>query len=281
MAAVQISSFEKLLKSYLGFLEGTGKSASTIQSYRGDLLLLRDFFEKERFDFAKMSAGDFERYLYFMERMGLKTNTRRRKILTARGFYRYALSRKKLLSSPAQFLAPPKRLERLPWIPKKEEWERVLSLLPGKEDRLSFRNRLIVRLLEETGLSIAELCSLAWDQVSGRNLEVRGRKARRLRLSAALAAELLAYRKKSTGRYLFPGFNRYGITTAKMTPRGVELLFKDLAKRSGFKAFKPKTLRHYAVLRWLGEGLPNAEVLRRLGVRANYPLDAYRKLLKP
>ncbi len=273
------TNFEKMLKGYLGFLTGTGKSLRTISSYRGDLLVLQEFLTKYKIAFVDVTAKDFDAFHYFLQKKGLKTNTRRRKLITARSLYRYALSRKKISFSPAKFIKPPDRLERLPWIPNAKQVNVFLeTILPRTQ--LSKRNRLLVEILAETGISISELCSIAWEDVQGRSLKILGKKKREFKLSTTLAAELKAWHKDNKGKYIFPGFNRHGISTAKMTPRGVEIQFKYLAKQAALKQMKPKSLRHFVVAKWLQEKVEDEEILSRLGVSKNYSLDAYKKLLE-
>src|SRR4051812_47063380 len=113
-----VPSFAKLVKGYVGFLQGTGKSLSTIGCYKGDLSLLEDFLAERKKDFYSLTAKDFAAFEYWMEKAGLKMNTRRRKILSAKALVKYAVSRKKMSAvGGVQFVKTPERLERLPWIP--------------------------------------------------------------------------------------------------------------------------------------------------------------------
>lgn len=272
-------SFPALVKGYMGFLTGTGKSSSTIASYRGDLSLFEKFLREKKRDFYRLVPRDFDAYQVWLEKNGLKTNTRRRKVLSAKALVKYAVSRKKLAPSQVQFVKTPERLERLPWIPARAEFLRILGCVDAKT-KTGLRNYLAVLLLAETGLSLAELCALRWEDVQGGVVVAGGKRPRKIRLSKETDAKLGEWREKNDGKHLFPGFNRYGITSEKMTPRGVELYFKVLAKSSGFRALKPKTLRHYCIVEWLRGGVAEAEVLHRLGVHPNYPLSPYRKVLE-
>lgn len=275
-----IPSYAKLVKGYVGFLTGTGKSLSTIACYRGDLSLFEDFLLERKKDFYQLNAKDFAAYEYWMEKQGLKMNTRRRKILSAKALVKYAVSRKKMSAlTNVQFVKTPERLERLPWIPSETDFSKVLDLAKGST-KLNLRNELIVRLLAETGLTLAEVCALRWDQIQGDRVETGGKKSRTLRVAAETSSKLSAWRKENTGKHLFPGFNRHGITSEKMTPRGVELFFRHLSKVSGFRSLKPKTLRHYCIASWLKADLPETEIQRRLGVHPNYSLQPYRKFLE-
>lgn len=264
----------------MGFLTGTGKSLSTIGSYKGDLALLEEFLRARKKDFYRLNERDFAAYQVWLEKQGLRTNTRRRKILSAKALVKYAVSRKKMAASPVRFVKAPGRLERLPWIPLAADWEKVTTALGAKpSSSLALRNSIVVHLLAETGLALAELCGLRWDQVTGSALELEGKRPRKISFSAETARLLGEWRTQNDGKHLFPGFNRYGITSEKMTPRGVELAFRALAERADLKNLKPKTLRHYAIARWLREDVPEDEVRRRLGVHPSYSLEAYRKHL--
>ena len=172
------------------------------------------------------------------------------------------------------------RLERLPWIPKPHEFSRVLEKV-NTSTLTGLRNWLVVRLLAETGASLAELCRLRWENCEGRMLSLEEeKKPRKIRLSEETALRMEEWRKKNPGKHVFPGFNRHGITSEKMTPRGVELFFRFLAKSSGYRLLKPKTLRHYCIVDWLRSGIAEKEVLQRLGVHPNYSLALYRKVLE-
>lgn len=274
-----IPSYAKLVQGYVGFLTGTGKSLATISCYRGDLSLLEEFLLARKKDFYQLNAKDFSAYEYWMEKQGLKMNTRRRKILSAKALVKYAVSRKKVAPSTVQFVKTPERLERLPWIPSTRDYSKVLSCVKI-ETSLGRRNRLIVSLLAETGLTLAEVCALRWDQWQGDKFEVGGKKPRGIRLQPETRAQLVDWKKVNSGKHLFPGFNRHGITSEKMTPRGVELFFRHLSKASGFRSLKPKTLRHYCITNWLRSNVPENEIQKRLGVHPNYSLDAYRKFVE-
>ncbi len=271
-------SVEKIIKSYIGFLEGTGKARLTISSYRGDLDVFREFIREEGVNFFDLRKEDFERYHFFLRQRGLKTNTRRRKLITARSLCRYALTRKKIKSSPAQFIKPPGRFERIPWVPSPEEFakfhQRIMTNTP-----IGMRNSIVVGLFAETALSVSELCSLRWEDLDGRDLTVPGKRRRTIRISKTLVEQLQDWRSINDKRFLFPGYNRHGMATERMSSRGVELMFLRMASATGMEKMKPKTLRHFAILTWLRGSITDLEMQRRLGVSTGYSFDAYRKHL--
>ena len=272
-------SYVKLVQGYMGFLTGTGKSLSTISSYKGDLSLFESFLKERKKDFYRLAPRDFEAFEYWMEKQGLRINTRRRKILSAKALVKYAVSRKKVAPSEVQYVKAPERLERLPWIPLPKDWEKIQAALSQKTP-LALRNTLVVHLLVETGMTVAELCGLRWDQWDGASVSLEGKRPRSISVSGPVREWMKEWREKNSGKHLFPGFNRHGVTSEKMTPRGVELYFRALARNTGLKNLKPKTLRHYAVVQWLSEDLPESEIQRRLGVHSSYSFESYKKHLE-
>src|SRR3989338_3272741 len=276
----EATGFEKILKVYLGFLEGTGKSRLTISSYRGDLEVFKKYIQESGIRFHDLTHEDFDRHHFYLIKRGLKTNTRRRKLITARSLCRYALSRKKIDLSPAQFIKPPERVEKLPWVPKPEEYRDFLKNLTIKTS-IGLRNRLLVEMLAETALSISELCSLRWEDLEGTRLKVPGKRARALEISLALLRRLESWKEMNQGKFLFPGYNRHGMATARMSPRGVEMMFRAAQARGPLPEMMPKTLRHFCILEWLSRGVADKEIQRRLGVSSTYSLHAYKQQLAP
>lgn len=274
----ELTGFEKILKGYMGFLEGTGKSRLTISSYRGDLEVFRKFIQEAGIKFHDLTHEDFDRYHFYLIKKGLKTNTRRRKLITARSLCYYALTRKKIDLSPAQFVRPPDRVEKLPWVPKPEEYREFLKIVPHQTS-IGNRNRLLVEMTAETALSISELCSLKWEDLQGTQLKVPGKRSRSLELSQELVNRLLEWKGMNLGKFLFPGYNRHGMATARMSPRGVEMMFRSVQARSNLPEMMPKTLRHYCILEWLKTGVPDKEIQRRLGVSSTYSLHAYKQYI--
>ena len=213
-------SVAALVKGYVGFLVGTGKSSSTISSYKGDLELFEKFLREKKRDFYRLQPRDIESYQVWLEKAGMKTNTRRRKVLSAKALVKYAVSRKKLQPGHAvQFVKTPERLERLPWIPSPGDFEKILGSV-NTQTQTGLRNWLVVSLLAETGMTIAELCGLRWDACGEGFVSVEGKRTRRLAISAFAATRLLDWRSKISapssssslraGKYLFPGFNQIG-----------------------------------------------------------------------
>jgi len=63
-------SVAALVKGYVGFLVGTGKSSSTISSYKGDLELFEKFLREKKRDFYRLQPRDIESYQVWLEKAG-------------------------------------------------------------------------------------------------------------------------------------------------------------------------------------------------------------------
>jgi len=287
----RIETWAEGVQSYLGFLEGTGKSGNTIRNYRSDLSSLDQFLRKQRIHFKNFTETDFRTYSEHLAKFYPESNTRRRKLLTAKSFYDYLLVRKKLRKSPAKFFSPPPRNDYTPYVPSQEEIHQIGEYLKKKSKSLLdtplselredilLRDRALFGILIETGLKVSEVVALHWEQIEGKTLKTKY--GVRFPLSDFLVLELEKLEKKfsSFTPYLFWGSNRYGLRTQKLSVRGVELIVARVSEELDLPDLKPRSFRHSAALKWLKEGVSEAEVLNRLNLINTNSLDPYRKLL--
>ena len=278
-------SFEAALKSFLGHLEGSGKAHHTIQNYKWDLLRFRDFLYEQNRQARKtqelrmetLEPKDLERFYEDLKLKGQKTNTRRRKVLTAKKFVTYLSQRKKLSVEFAKKLPAPARLERTPQVVPRAEILKVIETLPSEtvKDR---RTKLLFWVMSETGALVSEVVRVRYSDLvrpSGKSpalLKIHGKSARDLEISKELLDELLALQKGSSSDWIFTGYNRNGTLGAPMTPRGVELLVKHHFQG---KRLTPRGFRHAAVLTWYQEGISKSEIQKRLGLTSAYAFRVY------
>src|SRR3712207_5102223 len=84
----KVLKFSYIIRSFIGYLEGTEKSENTIKNYRSDLLSFQQFLQNglgsDEVSISHVTRMDLEKYQEFLRLQGFKTNTRRRKILTVR-----------------------------------------------------------------------------------------------------------------------------------------------------------------------------------------------------
>jgi site-specific recombinase XerD len=274
--------FAKAFKSFLGYLEGTEKSAHTIKSYRLDVLSFHEFLVKHYgrspIQTASLSASDLEQYHEYLQSAAQKTNTRRRKLLTAHRFLRYLSRRNQLEGEIPIKLPAPHKVERVPFTVPRDQLLEAIRALPA-ETTLDRRNRAMLWLLAETGCLVSEIGLLQFEQFQARELAMPGKASRKLTLSEDLSQEISSLRD-DIRKHVFMGFNRHGPLKEPISSRGVELLVRFYAARLGFPELTPRTFRHSVVLAWFQESVPQAEIQRRLGLKTSYAFRTFAPLLE-
>lgn len=272
----------------MGYLEGTQKAAHTIRNYQLDLFAFQDFIKEayrgKPVKLHQINRTDIERYRDYLKEKGLKTNTRRRKILTVTQFLNYLAKRKKLESEIAKKLPAPHKIERVPFtVPWKSLLE-VIQNLPSSSP-IEERNKALLWTLAETGCLVSELTELRfenWHQTSPTVAWVTlgSKTTRSVPVSIPLFQLIHEMKQKcAPSPWLFHGFNRIRSLGSPITPRGVELLVKHYGSKLGFPELTPRIFRHSVILQWFMEGLPQTEIQNRLGLKTTYAFRSYEPLL--
>jgi site-specific recombinase XerD len=285
-------NFAYALRSFTGYLEGTEKSAHTIKNYRSDLLSFQNFLEKglggTPVALFKVNREDIERYHSYLKAQGLKTNTRRRKLLTVRKMLRFLTQRNKIALDIGKKLPAPHKIERVPLTVKSNELIAAIQKLP-KDSEIQIRNHALLWTLAETGCQVSEVTRLRLENwittQDGTFINFGGKSPRTIPISPDLYGTIqslksYASEKSANLPWLFLGFNKFGTLGAPITARGVELLVKAYAERLGFNTLTPRTFRHSIVLKWFTQGLTRDEIQKRLGLKTAYAFRVYEPLFK-
>lgn len=285
-------TFAYAFKSFVGFLEGTEKSLHTIKSYQSDLGTFQKFLNgklhsKKRISITEVQLSDLERYHSYLKHLGLKANTRRRKLLTVRRFFRYLIKRNKLSTDVSQKLPTPYKVERVPSTISIDKFITSIRGLPTLSE-LETRNRLVLWTLAETGCLVSEVTSLRfehWKSVQRPThpfvISFESKLPRDVPVSEELFQEIqLLHKKYSQRKSLFLGFNKFGPLGGSISSRGVELLVKAHSQRLGYSRLTPRLIRHSAVVSWHSKGLTQSEIKQRLGLKTDYAFRVYEPLFK-
>ncbi len=279
------------IRSFLGHLEGTGKSSHTVSNYQTDLRVFQRFLEKykgssgkEPTELRALSREDLERFHEHLKALGLKTNTRRRKILTVRRLMRYLTQRKKIDIDVGNRLPAPAKIERVPLTLDLTDLIRRIHTLPS-DSPISLRNQTLLLTLAETGCLVSEVTQIRFEDWNFDRLVVTvgGTKTiREVTISPDLRDKLLQLQSGAGDSvWCFLGFNRAGPLGAPISPRGVELLVKSLIPALGLETpIHPKHFRHSAVLAWFKAGHTRSQIRERLGLRTEYAFRVFEPLLK-
>jgi site-specific recombinase XerD len=294
-SALKSLDFSRALKSFMGYLEGTQKAAHTIKNYRLDLLAFHSFLENQASQSAQstkkpircetLGEKELNAYHEFLQAQGFKTNTRRRKLLTAHRFVRYLSQRNQLLIEAPNKLPAPHKVERVPFTVSQKALIDAVRALPVTSV-LERRNRALLWVLAETGCQVSEIIQLRFEHWirSGSHSQVTipGKASRTLPVSTDLLSEIEELKASSHGRTaaVFLGFNKHGPLGAPISARGVELLVRFYSSRLNIPELTPRTFRHSAVIGWFEQGITQDEIQKRLGLRTAYAFRAYAPLLK-
>jgi site-specific recombinase XerD len=279
-------TFAYAFKSFAGHLEGTEKSLHTIKNYRSDLVTFQEFLEgglgQSTVPLTKLSRADLEKYHDYLKAQGLKTNTRRRKLLTVRKLLKYLAKRKKISLDVGRKLPAPHKIER---VPLTLPYEDLLGAIRGltAENDIQARNRALLWTLLETGCLVSEVTRIRFSDWSEGSLSLGGKSPRSVPISRALYDEVQRLRFRTSGStapWLFLGHNKFGALGSAISPRGVELLVKVYAQRLDLKDLTPRTFRHTAVLHWFRQGLSQDAIQKRLGLKTAYAFRVFQPLLK-
>ncbi len=284
------ADFAYALKSFGGYLEGTGKSAHTIKNYLCDLGSFEEYLEKglgqKRVLLSEVTRTDLENYHEYLKASGQKSNTRRRKILTLRRLLRYLTSRNKIEIDVAQKLPAPHKIERVPQTVESEKLIETIRALKA-ESLIQTRNRVLLWLLAETGCQVSEASKLRFEDCqihSNRKqglIDLPGKAARQIPVSLELCQAILSLKTSDESTpWIFLGHNKFGSLGGPIWPRGIELLVKSYAPQLGFGDLTPRTFRHSAVVRWYKDGLTRDEIQKRLGLRTAYAFRVYDPIFK-
>jgi site-specific recombinase XerD len=309
-------SFVYAIRSFVGYLEGTQKSLHTIKNYRLDLLAFQDFITKEYSDTLfrvdQVDGKDLERFREYLKEKGLKTNTRRRKILTVTQFMNYLSKRRKLSPEIAKKIPAPHKIERVPFTVSSTQLLLAIETL-SDATLIEARNKALLWTLAETGCLVSEVAHLrfdSWTQTSPSQISLSlGVKSQRQvpvskRLFQAIQ-NLKSFTKEGKAQenplqveslkesppspsspgskntpWVFFGFNKFGSLGSPISSRGIELLVKQYGPRLGFPKMTPRTFRHSAVLHWYKKGIPQPEIQTLLGLKTAYAFRSYETLFK-
>jgi site-specific recombinase XerD len=278
------TGFDRAKKTFLGFLQARGKAINTIKNYACDLSELGDFCRVKGFDFQQLGLSELEAYHEDLKTRGLRPNSRRRKLMTAKTFLRYMSGRMDVSTVGCDKIIPPDKVEKPPKLVARET---VLHLIDSQPDHdIGCRNRALLGVLLDTGMLVTEALALQQQDCTeltdgtGALLTITGKRSRTARVSPLTAKNLNDLAQRLAGRkHFFYGYSRSGPNAERLTARGVEILFKGWSKGLGIKHFHPRTLRHLYVVDAMLSGKSEHEIMQALALRTPYAFRVYRPLV--
>ena len=240
----------KGLHEFLQYLHTErGLSPRTRTAYQRDLGLYAE--ELERLDLAGpelASEHTVRGFIARLHRQGLGGRSIQRVLSAVRGFYRWLMREGRAAHNPAAAVKAPKASKKLP---KTLDADTVARLLDFEPDTpLAIRDKAIMELFYSSGLRLAELAALRWDQVdpSSGLLTVigKGNKTRVVPIGSYAAQALKAWRKV---RGNFAGYEEPRIFVSQrgkpISVRTIQSRIRHWARKQGIaQQVYPHLLRH-------------------------------------
>jgi integrase/recombinase XerD len=230
-------------------------SPHTIAAYLNDLGTFVRYIELQQLPLLPLTVQrpDLERFVHWINALGLEASSQARLISGLRAFYKFLLVEDLLEDDPTELLESPRLRRKIPEVLKVEEVQAMLDAIDLSEPQ-GQRNRAMLETLYACGLRVSELTDLrltnlfleaGFIKVTGKN-----NKERLVPIGQAAIHHLRLYLDHDRNRLpvIKPGsenvvfLNRRG---ARLTRVMVFYIIKDLAAAAGIaKTISPHTFRH-------------------------------------
>jgi integrase/recombinase XerC len=183
-----------------------------------------------------------------LHRRGRGGKSLQRFLSSVRGFYRWLLREKLASQNPAAAVRAPKSARKLPQTLDADAVSRLLDI--PVNTAIAIRDKAIMELIYSSGLRLAEVTSLGWDQVDlqGGMVTVHGKgnKTRMVPIGRVAAAALVAWRREQVG---LSGFDTSSVFTSNrgkpLSRRAVQARIRHWARHQGLpQRVYPHLLRH-------------------------------------
>lgn len=202
----------ELLENFIKYkADSKSLKKETLDLYHGDIKDFESFIEK---DFLDIRKEDILKYIEFLKK-NYQPNSILRKVSTIKTFYKYLLEKRLINDNPSDGIviekAPEKELETL------EIWEINNILDTCGKDYKGVRDRLLIKLLVETNLSINDILKIKISDLELVSYKIiyNDEKGEKIGISDELSKELENYIKEvrthlvgGNSNFVFYGFSR-------------------------------------------------------------------------
>ena len=247
---------------------------NSVEAYARDLQLLLAFADRRGASVEALDRPALEAFVRELMEAGRSPRSVARLVACVRGFYRFLVLDRRLESSPADDLHPPRAWKTLPRYLSVEEVDRLVAA-PDVSLPRGLRDRALIELLYATGMRVSELIGLRPADV---NLEAsyltctgKGDKQRIVPIGDEAADWVARYLRQ--GRPALPGARasaRLFVNArgggAGLTRVGFWKILKSYALRAGLQAtLSPHLLRHSFATHLLERGADLRAIQMMLG----------------
>ncbi len=224
-----------------------GLSNNTVLAYKHDLLNFKGFVESFKQTISKTAL---QNYLAYLNDNKLSARTQARRLSSLKHFFRFAIDKGLIETSPVQGIDMPKLAKSLPKSLSDKQMETLLSLDEGSKEPSSLRSRAIIEILYSTGIRVTELALLKVSDIEKNPLKTlrvtgKGNKHRLVPLSSRALETLEKYIKLARPQFI-SGDDTWIFSSRQGKPLTRQRLFQ-IVREAGLKAsidLSPHQLRH-------------------------------------
>lgn len=260
---------DELIERFLKYVyRKNTQSEKTIESYRHDLIQLKNYLESQSID--SFESCDRLTFMNFLATLNsLKSSSIARKMSVYRSFYSYLAQYMGILENPMIGIQAPKKSKKIPDFLFIEEIEEFLNTYDdSKEDE--YRDRILFTLMYACGLRVSECVNLEWKQIdlNNRILHIRGKgdKDRIVPFFQGFEKELISYKRSFWAKYATNDYVFVNLRGKQLTSRGIQYLMDKHGKKIGMHMkLHPHMLRHSFATHLLDNGADIRVVQELLG----------------
>lgn len=272
-------NLEESLELYNKYLKyEKNLTPNTILSYRNDLLLLMEFFIKNKVnDVTEITLTVFRNFLKFLDKYQYSSRTLLRKFSSYINYFKFLEKNSLIKIQLSQAISLPKAEKRFYSFLSESEINDLLNAI-GDGNNLEIRDRAIFEMFYSTGARISEIAGITLNKVDIKNNEIevlgKGRKSRIVYLNRMAVDKLIMYlnirslflfdsKNKTYKKNNFLFLNKNG---GNLSPRFIRVLLNKYLKKAQInKKISPHGLRHSFASHLLQEGAGIRVVQELLG----------------
>lgn len=261
------------INAFIVYLHNVKKtSENTEQSYRRDLMKVRNYMEQQGIeDVKKITITNLNSYILFLEKNKFSAATISRNIASLKAFYHYMFKTGMVMEDMAETLHAPKIEKKMPEILTTDEVVRLLEQPLGNSPK-EIRDKAMLELLYATGIRVTELVHLKLEDINlqmGYLLCRDGGKERIIPFGSEAKNALLRYLEGTRAAMIKDQQSEYLFVNCSgqpMSRQGFWKLIKYYAKKAGIVAdITPHTLRHSFAAHLVENGADLRSVQEMLG----------------
>lgn len=247
-------TLEKNILEFLDYLKFQKRySQHTIISYETDLKAFTMYL-KDDYDSPEPSGikpAYIRAWLASLKENGLSSKTINRKISSLKSFFKYLVRKEMIASSPMTVISSPKNAKRLPRFVDKKDIETLFTYVEFPGNWEGATERLILQILYNAGLRLAELIELKVHNVDLSNSTFKvlgkGSKERIIPISNELRQVVMSYiqLRNETFSLTSEPFLLLSNSGKKLQPRAVySIVHRYLSLVTTIDKKSPHILRH-------------------------------------